>query len=208
LSSRPPASGDSDTARLTLPPQDSAHTQTALAGQGHCHRRRPTKKAPASQRTRTHPEIRESTRADGATDPSSSSPSSSSSTLASKDGGGEPLTRFHSTLPGTPTDGPVMRWRGAFYPVSFDSTSTGHPTGTRLGGGEPLIQLHSTLLQWAPQQTQHGFVGTYGHQDSTTDYGAMHAGNTRRSPLARAHWPTSPMQAISRIHVDSWTSTS
>jgi hypothetical protein len=46
-----------DTARLTLPPPNSGHTQTA--GQGRCHRRRPTKRAtaaPASQRTRTHQE--------------------------------------------------------------------------------------------------------------------------------------------------------
>ena len=103
-----------DTARLTLPPQSSAHTQTA--GQGRCHRRRPTKRPQRRLRASARGLTRK-TRAGGATKSPTSSTKSSSSTTS-------------------------RRWRGASYPVSFDST--GHPN--RRGGGEPLTQFHSTLL--------------------------------------------------------------
>ena len=131
-----------NTARLTLPPQSSAHTQTA--GQGRCHRRRPTK-GPQRRLRASARGLTRKTRAGGATKSPTSSTKSSSSTTS-------------------------RRWRGASYPVTFDST--GHPN--RRGGGEPLTQLHSTLLgtptdsaagsllpsfiqlYWAPQQTRMG----------------------------------------------------
>jgi hypothetical protein len=50
-------------------------------------------------------------------------------------GGGEPLTQFHSTLLGTPTDASrrQTRRRGATYPASFNST--GHPNRRVTDGG-------------------------------------------------------------------------
>ena len=112
-----------DTARLTLPPPNSAHTQTA--GQGRCHRRRPTKRPQRrlrSQCTRTHQE----TRADGATKSPSPPTTSSSSTTSRRQ---------------------QTRRRGATYPVSFNST--GHPnrrikaTDSAAGSHLPSF-IHST----------------------------------------------------------------
>ena len=51
-----------NTARLTLPPQSSAHTQTA--GQGRCHRRRPTK-GPQRRLRASARGLTRKTRADG-----------------------------------------------------------------------------------------------------------------------------------------------
>ena len=91
-----------DTA-LTLPPQNSAHTQTA--GQGRCLRRRPTKRPQRRLRASARGLTRK-TRADGAT----KSPCHQQHQHHPQHqgdnrlGGGEPLTQLHSTLLGTPTD--------------------------------------------------------------------------------------------------------
>ena len=129
-SSRPPR----DTA-LTLPPQNSAHTQTA--GQGRCHRRRPTKRAtaaPASQRTRTHQENARRWGYQVTIPPTTSASSTTSRRQQTRWRGATYPASF--TLLGTPTDASrrqQTRRRGATYPASFNST--GHPNRRVTEGG-------------------------------------------------------------------------
>jgi hypothetical protein len=98
-----------DTA-LTLPPQNSAHTQTA--GQGRCHRRRPTKRAQRRLRASARGLTRK-TRADGAT----KSPFHQQHQHHPQHqgdnrlGGGEPLTQIHS-LYWAPQQTRLRRWDG------------------------------------------------------------------------------------------------
>jgi hypothetical protein len=123
-----------DTARLTLPPPNSAHTQTA--GQGRCHRRRPTNRP----QRRLRASARGLTRKRAPMGLPSHHPHQQHHHHQQHQGdnrlgGGEPLTQFHSTLLGTPTDASrrQTRRRGATYPASFNST--GHPNRRVTDGG-------------------------------------------------------------------------
>ena len=98
-----------DTARLTLPPPNSAHTQTA--GQGRCHRRRPTKRPQRRLRASARGLTRK--RAPMGLPSHTSPPTTSSSSTTS---------RRQQT-----------RRRGATYPASFNST--GHPNRRVTDGG-------------------------------------------------------------------------
>ncbi len=103
-----------DTA-LTPPPQNSAHSQTA--GQGRCHRRRPTKRPQRRLRASARGLTRK-TRADGATKSPSSPTTSSSSSKTSK-------SRFSSDR--SPSATPSWTNRSWTPPFSFLS-STHSPT--------------------------------------------------------------------------------
>jgi len=144
-----------DTA-LTLPPQNSAHTQTA--GQGRCLRRRPTKRAQRRLRASARGLTRK-TRADGAT----KSPLHQQHQHHPQHqgdnrlGGGEPLTQLHS-----------LYW----------APQQTHQ-GDRLGGGEPLTQLHSTLLGTPTDASQK--VGR--RRNSTPEGQACGSGRTETRSL-------------------------
>ena len=114
-----------DTARLTLPPPNSGHTQTA--GQGRCHRRRPTKRPQRRLRASARG-LTGKTRADGATK-SPSSPSTSSSSTTSR----RQQTRRHQGDNRLTSRRQQTRRRGATYPASFNST--GHPNRRVTDGG-------------------------------------------------------------------------
>ena len=124
-----------DTARLTLPPPNSAHTQTA--GQGRCHRRRPTKGSQRRLRASARG-LTLKTRADGATkSPHQQHHHHQQNQGDNRLGGGEPLTQLHSTLLGTPTD--------ASQEVGRRRNST--PEGQARGSGRTEKRsLHCDLL--------------------------------------------------------------
>jgi hypothetical protein len=145
-----------DTA-LTLPPQNSAHTQTA--GQGRCLRRRPTKRPQRRLRASARGLTRK-TRADGAT----KSPFHQQHQHHPQHqgdnrlGGGEPLTQLHS-----------LYW----------APQQTHQGDNRLGGGEPLTQLHSTLLGTPTDASQK--VGR--RRNSTPEGQACGSGRTETRSL-------------------------
>ena len=127
-----------DTARLTLPPPNSAHTQTA--GQGRCQRRRPTKGSQRRLRASARG-LTLKTRADGATKaPHQQHHHHQQHQGDNRLGGGEPLTQFHSTLLGTPRD---------IIIINKIKATTDSAAGSHLPS---FIQLY-----WAPQQTRLGW---------------------------------------------------